>query len=165
MSEHADVLSQLFPLKLQGVLEADLLAEGGAFDAERSAINATLSEMFCDTADETLARWEARYAIIPPPGASKDQRRAAIVARKRQRGGCDDGYYVRVAAGLGYTITITPHDDLCRLPATLPDSLYEKGDLWKWTVTVLGESSAPDLEAVLNDIKRAHTQITFVYSP
>jgi len=162
---HSDTLKQLFPVGLDGVLDADVTAEATAFDLMEVEYKGVSVEMFPDTTEELISRWEYRYGIVPPAGATIQQRQAAIVARRRQRGGCDEAYYVKVAAGLGYTITITQHDDLCRLPATLPDSLYERGDVWKWTVDVYGAASAPNLETCLNNIKRAHTEITFVYHP
>jgi uncharacterized protein YmfQ (DUF2313 family) len=161
---HKDALEQLDPLNLGGLSPAELYAVGKGLDELTSDINVTLREFFADTCEDTIDMWEARYGIRPSADASIADRRSALVSRRRQRGGCSKAYYVKLATGLGYTISITPHADGMRLPATLPATMYDAGEICRWTITVFGVASAPDLEELFNKIKRAHTTVEFIYA-
>lgn len=164
---YIDVLKQLYPYRVGGVHEADLVTAANALDSEQSRIDAVLDEMFPDTATaETIFRWERRYGVIPDSGKTLSDRRKAVIAKRRQRGGASSDYYKAIASALGYDIDVSAHADGWRLPGVLPGTLYSEGELWRMTITVNGIAGpASDLEALFNDIKRAHVLVEYVYNP
>jgi uncharacterized protein YmfQ (DUF2313 family) len=164
---HKDALQLLFAIPLQGVSDADFYAIGAALDGAESRLNSLKADMFEDTVSaDSVSRFEKMYGLQTDTGMSLSERRNRLIARRQQRGGCHERYYVSLASGRGYTITISPHVGTARFTFQLPAKLYDGGSLWSWTVTVHGVAGpVTDLENLLNDIKRAHTEITFVYQP
>ncbi len=164
---HRDALQLLFAIPLNGISDADFYSIGSALDAAEARLDTLKADMFEDTVSaESIGRFEKVYGLQTDTGMSLSERRNRLVARRQQRGGCHEGFYVSLASGRGYTITISPHVGTARFTFQLPATLYDGGSLWSWTVTVHGVAGpATDLETLLNDIKRAHTEITFVYQP
>lgn len=164
--KHYDSLWQLMPFKLDGVLDADIYAEALELDEELERLRALEKEMFPDTTEELLSGWERVLAITPSDGATVTERRNAIIAKKREIGGANAAHLVSIAAGMGYSIEIsTNNTPLIVGVSTLPHLVMPAGALWGFTVTVNGVSAAPDLENKFNRIKRAHTEINYVYNP
>lgn len=164
---HQDALQLLFAIPLDGMSDADFYAIGNALDSAETRMDSLLADMFEDTVSaESVGRFETAYGLHTDSGMSLTERRNRLVARRQQRGGCHETYYVSLASGRGYTISISPHAGMARFIFQLPAKLYDTGQLWSWTVTVHGEvGPASELESLLNDIKRAHTEITFDYQP
>lgn len=128
------------------------------------------------TTSDLLSDWE-RVAGLPDNcqgelANTAQGRRAALVSKLRAQGGQTPGYYIDVAASLGYTVTITEHVET-----------DESGIYSTWTVQTsvaanivnfrAGRSRAgerlrswgsSDLECKLNQLKPAHTRIQFSYT-
>jgi uncharacterized protein YmfQ (DUF2313 family) len=111
MPGNADVLNALFPVtNLGGVFADDIAVDGRSLDAAQAAAQGLLAEIFPDTAVLTLPSWERICGIAPAAGATLQARQAAVVAKLRARpGDIKKPYFVRLAASLGYAITITPY--------------------------------------------------------
>ena len=108
---YADVLKSLCPVKLGPVHAGDCAVEGAAFDECSANIDALMLELFPDTASLSLPDWERVYALLFPP-PSTAARRNAILAAMNATGGLSAAYFIRLAANLGYTITVTPGGDI-----------------------------------------------------
>lgn len=73
-----------------------------------------LFEMFPDTTTELLTEWETVWGLPDPCAGALDtlsERRAALLARMVHVGQQTPGFFIRVAATLGYTITIEENVD------------------------------------------------------
>lgn len=142
-----------------------------------------LREAYPLTTSELLTDWE-RLTGLPEEceglAETTQKRREAVNQKLSSIGGQSPGYYIDVAARLGYDITITEFS-----PFVAGDSAgdYVYGDDWAYawqvnapeeTVTYFaaGEGSAGDplaswgnelLECVINRLKPAHTIVIFAY--
>ena len=182
-----------------------LLPQGGAWPREREATVTKLLAAWAEelarvdgrainlldeadprTTAELLADWE-RVAGLPDQcvlayGISQTtaQRRAALVARLTTVGGQSAAYYIALAFGLGYVITVTEfplHDVL----DDVDYPLYAPPWQYTWQVNAaqdnIGRISVDDLvtdplawwgnellECVIRRLKPAHTHVLFSYS-
>ncbi len=136
-------------------------------------------------AEQTLADWEADYGLpdpCSPLGGSVEQRRASLLAKIATIGGQSPGYYIAVAAALGYVITITEYKPFRLGWASLGAALMGPGWQFVWDVNApsitvsrftLGRSALGDpfwtignteLECRIRAIAPAHTMVRFKYS-
>ncbi len=135
---------------------------------------------------ELLADWE-RVAGLPDgcvssagTDLSTTQRRAALLGRLTMLGAQSVAYYVALAAGLGYAITITEFAAF-DVDGSVDDALYgwEWGSAWQvngltnTVVDITVDDTADDaiaswsnvvLQCVLNRFKPAHTTVLFNYT-
>jgi uncharacterized protein YmfQ (DUF2313 family) len=142
--------------------EVDL--EGKYFENAYWSDVQLLAECFGDTADQLLASWEFTYGLAST--GSITDRRARIVVAMRARGGQSIRYFTTLATALGYTSVISESvaDPFIIGTTTLPHTVFDPYNYYKWVVTTTGVTSAPDLEALFNDLKPAYTSITFIYA-
>jgi uncharacterized protein YmfQ (DUF2313 family) len=165
---HYEALKKLSPIQLGDNFDSDLQIEGKMFDSAMDAINSILSEISPSTATSTLSRWEREWGIIQN-GSEINARRNAILAKLRlrtnlQNGGLREQIFINIADGLGYEISIIESGEMFRAGISKAgDPVFSSKTLWVWTVVVHGESSAPALEELFNDIKPPYTRINFEY--
>lgn len=135
---------------------------------------------------EMLLDWERITGLpdgcVVSSGQSQtaDQRRAALVARLTMEGGQSKEYFIRLAAAMGYTITITEfkrhtvrsgvRDPLCDAPWRF---VWRVNASLNTVVRMTVRSGVNDplaawgnamLECVLNRFKPAHQVVLFSYS-
>lgn len=162
----ASVLKQLFPVELGSISDSDFDIEGSYLDVLLSSADDLLAEVFPDTATDLLFDWERVYGIYSAPGASTADRRNAIIARARDDGGLHKDYFIGIAAGLGYSITITDGGGAFRAGiSSAGEALGVESDYYSWIVDVSGVASASDLEQLITDLRPAHTAVSFTYNP
>ncbi|WP_428485939.1 YmfQ family protein [Rhodopila sp.] len=134
---------------------------------------------------ELLPDWEADFGLPDPcsaPGASVEQRRASLLARIASLGGQSPGYYIAVAAALGFTISITEFIPFRLGVAQLGQPLLSPGWQFVWQVNApaitvsyfkLGQSVWGDpfwsvgnteLQCRIRALAPAHTLVLFKYS-
>ncbi len=165
-------------------ISAELFAEGRALD--RGLLSAgTVEEAITPfNATDLLADWERVCGLTPAPTDTYKQRRDAVLAKLRETGGLSIPYFIDVAARLGYTITITEFSAFyCDWSILDVDCVYQDSVRWCWQVNVKGSNviaqyfaasesasgealltfSDPVIEAVFEDLKPAHTFVTFNY--
>lgn len=143
-----------------------------------------LREMIPVTTNEMLADWE-RVVGLPDdctgPADSVAARRNAVVSKLRSTGGASPGYFIDLAASVGYSITITefrPHRAGWVNPGTYTDAEWA----YTWRVNAgtttyryfrAGLARAGErlrtwgndqLECILTKHKPAHTRLIFAYS-
>lgn len=116
-SDYADALSALLPTGMawpratKTVQAAVLRALGRSFQrSDEEAVN-LVAGAFPPTATVMLSEWESSLGLpddcsIGEVGGISDRQRA-VVAKLISTGGLNRDYYIRVAAALGYDITIT----------------------------------------------------------
>ncbi|OPY07263.1 MAG: hypothetical protein A4E68_01945 [Syntrophaceae bacterium PtaB.Bin095] len=180
---HEDVLNLLFPVELTGMHTADAAREGAALDDAQTSAERILTEMFPDMTHTLLADWERVCALTPDQDAPLQVRRNAVLKKLREIGGLSRSYFIILAATYGWTITI---DELLPFMAgwgRCGDPLYEEEVRWIWRVNVAGSAvysfraglsaagerltwwnSNTVLEALLTDLKPAHTVVIFNYT-
>lgn len=171
----------------RGSLQGAFWGAHADIQADVHARAAELSEIESDEAQTTelLPDFERAYGLPDPClplGATLQQRRGALVARIIQGGGQSRGYFIAVAAALGFTITI---DEFTPMRAGLMQAGDRcRGPAWRfvWQVNVLGAGSVTRFRAgasaageklttientsiacLLNRLKPAHTLILFNY--
>ncbi|MFB5641818.1 YmfQ family protein [Kluyvera ascorbata] len=150
-------------------------------DAQRLLVGA-----FPSTATIMLSEWEGTLGLpddcaIGESGGVSDRQRA-VVAKLISTGGLNRDYYIRVAAALGYTITITQFRPAMSGMSVCGDAL--NGDEWPFTwrinapqttikYSLAGASYCGDplaswgnkqLECSINKIAPSHLNIIFNYS-
>lgn len=172
---HSNVLEQLFPLDLGGVLEADLALEGAHLDDAESGAAQLLREIMPQSAADGIADWERVCGLTPESGDTLQTRQARVISKLRERGGLSIPHFTAIAATWGYTIMI---EEL--LAGT--DGLGDEG-IFRWRVTFTGtplvyfragQSRAGDrlvdgpladaMEGIFTELKPAHTQVIFAYT-
>ena len=145
-----------------------------------------LRETFPCTTAELLPAWEATLGLPDPCIGELDtlqQRQAAVCTKFTARGGQSADYFIRLAASLGYTITITTFRPFYISEGRVDDPLYDEQWAYVWQVNVAAgadtliyfrvDDSAVDeplvafgnaaLECLLTAAAPAHTQIIFSY--
>ncbi len=156
-----------------GDLFADLVEGAAQSFADFHARAAQLSEVETVPSQtvELLPFWEADYGLpdhCTPLGATLQQRHNALLAKIVAIGGQSAGYFIAVAAALGYAITIT------RGAVNSATWTINATAIAPPTVFRAGESRAGDLlesfrtntqlECVMNQIKPADSTLIFSYS-
>lgn len=180
-------LSLLFPLQLGGVYDADLAVEATSLDTAQASADMLLEEMFAYGSFDLLERWEKTYGLSVSPADSLQIRRNRVVQKLQELGALDIQYFIQLAAGLGFVITIaelmplmpgwmgageevmsqnidgTSNADWCwRVSITSQPGFYFRAG-----ESVSGESLSysyhAELEALFNELKPADTFLDFVY--
>jgi uncharacterized protein YmfQ (DUF2313 family) len=152
----------------------DALLSGMSEEAARIDDRAgdLLFEMFPDTTTELLSDWETVWGLPDPCAGALDtlsERRAALLSRMVHVGQQTPGFFVRVAATLGYTITIEENVDgnpyVWRINSNvIPTPVYARagsaraGD----PIRTWGEYM---LECAMRALNPAHLELLFSYIP
>lgn len=149
-------------------LDALLSASGAEFArTDQRALDA-IEEFFPNTADETIATWEALLNLTPSPAATLAERQAACGAKFRARGGADPAYLHAVVCAFGYA----PGDVTIDEPASgftafrtgvgrMGDHIGGSGTHAHSFLVTYPLPSNPTMEALITEIKPAHTWAYF----
>lgn len=184
---HAELLKRLLPPGVYDfngpLLSAELGAEGNALDAAQAVAGSILSEADPRTTLHMLADWE-RVLGLPDSciglQPTIEQRRAAVVAKVTQHANLSRAFFIKLAATLGYSITITEftrHSVMSAVNAPIYDWRW----LFAWQVNApitntrgytvlsgvneaLAGTGNEILECVSKKYKPAHTTVLFAYS-
>jgi uncharacterized protein YmfQ (DUF2313 family) len=190
VSVHGDLLLRLLPPTSYdpggAQVSAELHAEGAALDAAEGRALALVDEADVRSAADLLLDWErvaglpdtctVTASAAPTPG----QRRDALLARITGQGGQTREYFVALAAGLGFDISISepaPHD----VADDVEHPVYDERWRFAWyvhtaavTVRAFGSDDTVDdplavwgntpLECVIRRFKPAHTAVLFAYA-
>lgn len=164
-------------------LSAELTAESNAFDAIESSSLFALGAVTPFYADKLLADWERVLGLVAPPDSGYQQRQQRVLAKLSETGGLSIPYFVRLAANLGYVITIDEPQPFRAGINRAGQRLYVDDIPWVWVVNVknsntmiyhfrAGSSATGErltsfsdqvIEALFNDLKPAHTFCYFTY--
>jgi len=183
---HANLLALLLPpvsyTPSAPTLAGELAAEGQALDAAQHSANRVTAAVTPYFAEQLLPDWERVCGITPPAGAGYQQRLQAVLAKLAETGGLSIPYFTRLAAALGYSITITE-------PQPFQAGIGQAGGrielpevVFVWRVDVAGGTQLfafaaglgsagdalttfgePVIESLFNDLKPAHTFVYFTY--
>jgi uncharacterized protein YmfQ (DUF2313 family) len=146
-----------------------------------------LRETFPCSTLELLPEWEASLGLPDPcigPLDTTQERQAAVCLKFTARGGQSADYFIRLAASIGYTITITTFRPFYASEGRVDEPLYDEQWAYVWQVNVVmgantlvyfrvDESRVDEpllafgsalLECVLNAAKPAHSEIIFSYT-
>lgn len=188
MSGHATLLRTLLPPVSYDpngtAIGAHLTAEGAALDAAlASSVRAVLG-INPFRATEWLEDWERVYGLPDPCARAErtlQERIAALAIAVQERGGLSRGWYVRLGAMLGYTVTVREYQPFRAGRSRAGDALTNGDWQFAWAVaspaqTVhrfrAGRSAAGEplahwgdeiLECVMRRLAPAHTKVLFVY--
>lgn len=181
------LLSLLLPFNsyqpYQPRLSAELTAESHTFDAINASSLRVLGGITPFYADKLLIDWERVLDLVAPLNSSYQQRQQRVLAKLSETGGLSIPYFVRLAASLGYDITIDEPQPFRAGINRAGQRLYVDDIPWAWVVNVkysntmiyrfrVGSSSAgvrltafsdPMIESLFNDLKPAHTFCYFTY--
>ncbi|MCG9021630.1 DUF2313 domain-containing protein [Laribacter hongkongensis] len=188
MSGHAGLLARLLPPVSYDPngrhLVAGLTAEGRVLDAAEASARRAAGGVTPFFAESLLPDWERVCGVTPPAGAPYQQRLQAVQAKLAETGGLSIPYFTRLAAGLGYRIAIDEPGPFRAGISRAEDVLWTPDILWVWRVRIRGADSVriypfragvsvaserltafsdPVIEAVLHDLKPAHTFVYFAY--
>lgn len=165
---HDDLLRRLLPPhsmdRLGPNLTAELRAYSAALDTAAEAAAGLLAEADPRSTLGLLADWERNYGL-EAGSASEVSRRSALIGQILAGGGQSRGYYVALAAALGYTATIEEFAlHTVMSPVTFP--LYGRAWRFVWKVRARASAGAVShaaFESLINKLKPAHTRVVFEY--
>ena len=164
-------------------IKADLTAQGIQLDKVKEHARLVLGAITPFYAGNLLSDWERLLAIVPPPDAAYQQRIDRVIAKLAETGGLSIPYFIRLAASLGYTITINEPQPFRAGIGRAGDKIYSPDIIHVWEVNIYGSSTpiyqfragiSPAgerltsfgdtiIETVFNDLKPAHTYVVFKY--
>ena len=166
------------------VQDADLLTLMPTWSRLSTRLNALIGEIFPCTTSELVPEWEATLGLPDPctgPLGTLQQQQMAVCAKFSARGGQSKAYFIRVAASLGFEITITEFAPFRAGVNRCGDPVQGAQWAYVWRVhsstqTIIyfrtGISTASDalrewgnklLECTLQALKPAHTILQFAY--
>lgn len=164
-------------------LSAELAAEANLMDTVKASSARVLASITPFFSSVTLRDWERVYGIVPRQGATQQERRENVLAKMAATGGLSIPYFTKLAASMGYLITITEPRAFQAGVNRCGDRLYIEDIRWVWQVNVwnsktpkyhfrAGASAAGErllafgesqLESTFEDLKPAFTYCYFVY--
>ncbi|EDQ9400006.1 DUF2313 domain-containing protein [Salmonella enterica] len=175
-----------WPRASQTVQSAVLRALGNSLQRSDNEVVNLITGAFPATATVMLSEWESSLGLpddcaIGESGGVSDRQRA-VVAKLISTGGLNRDYYIRVAAALGYTITITQFRPAMSGMSVCGDAL--NGDKWPFTwrinapettikYVLAGAAYCGDplalwgnkqLECAISKIAPSHLNLIFSYS-
>lgn len=164
-------------------LDASLRSEAAVFQSLDTSADLAEGGVTPFYSRSLIADWERVLALVPPEGATYQQRQQRVLAKLAEVGGLSIPYFTRLAASLGYTITIDEPQPFRAGVNRAGDRLWVEDIIWVWRVNVqnsgtqvyrfrAGSSAAgerltafgdPVIEDVFRDLKPAHTFCYFAY--
>lgn len=183
---HAELLKQLYPpvaYDTQGEqFSAQCQIDGACFDSVQQSAEQIMDVISPATSGQMLTDWE-RVLGLNPNGKSYQQRVLAAVAKINETGGLSIPYFTRLAEAAGYQIKIVEPQPFRAGVNRCGDALELEEVIYSWRVQVAGSSqqvvlfraglsTAGDklssysdslIEAIFEDLKPAHTFVSFAY--
>jgi uncharacterized protein YmfQ (DUF2313 family) len=175
-------LRLLFPIELGGEHAADIAIDAAHLDAAQQSGEALLTEMRPDQTARLLTDWERVLGIVPGSDEPLQFRREQVVRTIRGRGGLSRGYFIGLAATLGYTIEIVEPVPFMVGWGRIGDRLNGSVVCHQWGVRISGQpvyrfrvgvsamgerllwwQSQTLLEDIIRELKPAHTFVYFIY--
>lgn len=184
---HSELLQLLLPPAAYDPrgkrIAGELVAEGAALDAALESSDRVADAITPFLARSLIVDWEQLLGIQQDASKPYLARIQKAVAKIRETGGLSIPYFVSLAAGLGYTITIVEPQPFRAGINAANDTVYDPSIIWQWRVDVqstnvpqyafkAGTSCAgerllafgdPVIETVFQDLKPAHTYVYFAY--
>lgn len=175
-----------WPRANQTVQAAVLRALGSSLQRSDNDVTNLIIGAFPSTATVMLSEWESTLGLPDDCSIGEidgiSDRQRAVVSKLISTGGLNRDYYIRVAAALGYTITITQFRQAMAGMSACGDAL--NGDEWPFTwrinapettinYAIAGGSYCGDplaswgnkqLECTINRLAPSHLIIIFSYS-
>jgi uncharacterized protein YmfQ (DUF2313 family) len=155
-----------FPAAVQMLVMAAL---AGTYVRSAAAAAQLIFDAFPATTVALISEWEESLGLPDPcagPAPTLQQRQAQVVQRLANTGGASVPYLVGVLGALGYPVTITEftgaqaHHFQVNAP-TISRIYFRAGASCAGEPLVTGGNAV--LECVINEIKPAHTTVSFVY--
>jgi uncharacterized protein YmfQ (DUF2313 family) len=121
------------------------------------------------TCNETLADWENEYGLPDPCVTATqtiDERKSAVAARLGSVGGQSRAYFIAVAAGMGFSISITEEKPFLIGLSGMGDGIGGDNFAFTWTTTASASLTTAQrqlLECTFQRLKPAHTTVQFQY--
>lgn len=187
---HRELLTLLLPPESYApagtALQVELQAEGQVLDTTLDSAAHAANAVTPLRAGAALPDWERVCGLTPSATSPYQQRLQAVLAKLAETGGLSIPYFTRLAAGMGYRVTIAEPQPFRVDMDRIGDALAVPDVVWIWQVVVhgdaahrvyrfrIGESAIGErltafgdavIEAVMNDLKPAHTFVYFAYQP
>lgn len=161
---------------------AVLRSEGAALDATQLSAEKAHAAVTPFGAGETLPDWERMLGLSGVGGYQ--ERLDTVLAKLVEMGGLSIPYFLTLAERLGYSVEIVEPQPFCADVSRAGDAVWVEDVIWCWQVVVTGASTwrlypfrasasaagdrvlafgDPVIEAVLEDLKPAHTFVYFAY--
>ncbi|MCX9038755.1 YmfQ family protein [Citrobacter portucalensis] len=167
----------------QPMLSSGLRAEANVFDGVGTSADAVKGAVTPYQAGALLSDWERVLGLTPSASTNFQQRQQRVLAKLSETGGLSIPYFVRLASGLGYSISIDEPRQFRAGMSRAGERLWDGDTIWVWMVNVnnsktvafrfrSGISTAgerltsfgdPVIEEIFNELKPAHTFCYFAY--
>lgn len=184
---HRSLLALLLPpvsySPSEPALQAELVAEGKSLDSALTSASRVKGAITPFFAEQLIPDWERVCGVVPPAGTTYQQRLQTVLAKLAETGGLSIPYFIRLANGLGYRITINEPQPFRAGVSRAGAPLWVPDIIWVWQVVVhagsvraynfrAGQSASgerlitfgdPVIEALFDDLKPAFTFVYFAY--
>ena len=167
----------------QPLIDAELTAEGNAFNAASLLSDAIVKAITPIYAASLLSDWERVLGIGSNADMTYQQRLEKVLVKIAETGGLSIPYFKKLASRLGYNIEIVEPSAFHVGINRCGDRLMTADVMWVWGVVVSGSKVKPYyfrtgsstvgerlsvfadqvIESVFNDLKPAHTFCYFTY--
>lgn len=164
--------------------DKDLSVHAGEIETCQTNADALFTEIFPETSYALLADWENTYGIVFDIDISYGTRIDNLLTKISAIGGESLSYFISLAAGLGYTISIDEFVPFMAGWNEAGDKLYKDEIVYCWQVNAAGISgksqyfesgiscagdslnyfSEAFLEKLFQKLKPAHTACIFNYT-
>ncbi len=183
---HADILRRLYPPVSYDVNGERFIAQcevdGRCFDRLQASAEKMLSIITPTSSKDMLVDWERVLGLTPQNGTYQ-QRVLSVIAKINESGGLSIPYFTELAKAAGYQIKIVEPQPFRAGVNRCGDSLELEDVVFTWRVKIAGNSqqilffraglntagerlsSYRDglIESILQDLKPAHTFVSFEY--
>ena len=185
---HKNLLSTLLPPVSYDTftpnLAIELEAEGAILDVVESSAARVADAITPYFAGDLIVDWERVLALSQGASDGHQPRVDRVIAKLAEIGGLSIPYFINLADGLGYQITINELEPFYSDYSRVGDRVYEYDIIWVWQVVVQGSQnqktypfrasissaqesllafSDPIIETVFEELKPAHTFVYFAY--
>lgn len=167
----------------QPLIDAELTAEGNAFNAAYLLSESVVKAVTPIYAASLLADWERVLGIGSSTDMTYQQRLENVLVKIAETGGLSIPYFQKLASRLGYSIEIIEPTAFHVGINRCGDRLMVEGTMWTWGVVISGLKVKPYyfrtgssavgerlsvyadavIESIFNDLKPAHTFCYFIY--
>lgn len=167
----------------QPLIDAELTAEGNAFNAAYLLSESILKAVTPIYSTSLLADWERVLGIGSNTDMTYQQRLENVLVKIAETGGLSIPYFQKLASRLGYSIDIIEPTAFHVGINRCGDRLMVEDTMWTWGVVISGLKVKPYyfrtgssavgerlsvfadavIESIFNDLKPAHTFCYFIY--
>jgi uncharacterized protein YmfQ (DUF2313 family) len=146
-----NAMKQLFPLKIEGEIDADFHAEGASLDSASSFAYSSIKEYIPSSTTTMIDEWETFCGFLSDSELGYNDRRAKVIAKLRERPDLTESYLVACIRSYGYTVAAIEEmtEMMCGISECGDD--LQSDDAW-WSYRIYVENTTDARKAALSKL-------------